>query len=137
MSLEVKTFGTLQDGSEVKLYTLQNEKGMSMEVIPYGCRIVKLWVPDREGNMGDVVLGHDDLKQYTNEKDFLGAAIGRFANRIGNSSFVLDGKTLCMAVPPASMPGCGTLRKQTAPMPLPPLPLHILVPMARRAIPEL
>lgn len=93
MSLEVKTFGTLQDGSEVKLYTLQNEKGMSMEVIPYGCRIVKLWVPDREGNMGDVVLGHDDLKEYTNEKDFLGAAIGRFANRIGNSSFVLDGKT--------------------------------------------
>ncbi len=131
MSLEVKTFGTLQDGSEVKLYTLQNEKGMSMEVIPYGCRIVKLWVPDREGNMGDVVLGHDDLKQYTNEKDFLGAAIGRFALPI------MKVPTLCMAVPPASMPGCGTLRKQTAPMPLPPLPLHILVPMARRAIPEL
>lgn len=92
MSLDVKSFGTLADGTKVDLYTLKNEKGMTMEVISYGCRIVKLWVPDKNGVMGDVVLGHDTLDGYLG-RDFLGTAVGRFANRIGKSTFTLDGET--------------------------------------------
>ncbi len=97
MSLTVKKFGTLKDGTSVDLYTLKNESGMTMEVTPYGCRIVSLWVPDKNGVLGDVVLGHDTLEEYEQEKDFLGAAIGRFANRIGNSRFTLNGKTYTLS----------------------------------------
>lgn len=89
MHIEKKPFGTLPDGQTVDLYTMQNRSGMTLEVIPYGCRIVRLMTPDRSGKPGDVILGHDTLPEYFH--DYHGAVIGRFANRIGGASFTIDG----------------------------------------------
>ncbi len=74
-------------------YTLENEAGMSVKITNYGGRIVSLLVPDRNGEMKDVVLGFDTVEEYypeNNQTDF-GASIGRYANRIANGRFVLDG----------------------------------------------
>ena len=64
MSVEKAVFGTLPDGREVPVYTLKNAGGMTLVTTPYGCRIVQLWVPDRNGTLGDVVLGHRTLEEY-------------------------------------------------------------------------
>ena len=90
MSIEKKTFGVLPDGRAVELYTIQNRGGMILEVIPYGCRMVRLLVPGRNGQLGDVILGHDTLEEYFS--DFQGALIGRFANRIAGAAFTIDGQ---------------------------------------------
>ena len=58
MSVEKTVFGTLSDGREAALYTLKNAAGMTLVVTPYGCRIIQLLVPDKDGNLGDVVLGY-------------------------------------------------------------------------------
>ena len=62
-----------------------------MDVINYGCRVVRLYVPDRTGKMDDVVLGYEDIKGYEEgEERFFGALLGRYANRIEHGRFVLD-----------------------------------------------
>ena len=81
----------MPDGTPVDRYILKNEKGMTAEVTNYGCRIIKLMTPDKRGNFGDVVLGHDTLEEYLQPGDVLGAAIGRFANRIAGAEFEIDG----------------------------------------------
>lgn len=85
-------FGTLPDGREVYAYTLKNQNGTTLEVIPFGCRIIKLLTKDRNGQLGDVVLGHRTLEEYYGN-DFHGSFIGRYGNRIGNASFTLNGVT--------------------------------------------
>ena len=64
MSVEKTVFGTLSDGREAALYTLKNAAGMTLVVTPYGCRIIQLLVPDKDGKLGDVVLGHRTLEEY-------------------------------------------------------------------------
>ena len=91
MSVEKAVFGTLPDGREVALYTLRARSGMTLVTTPYGCRIIRLLVPDRLGRLGDVILGHRTLEEYFGA-DYHGAFIGRYANRIGGAQFVLDGK---------------------------------------------
>ena len=59
MSIDVRRFGTLPDGRTVEQYKLKNSSGTFFSVLSYGCRITELWVPDRKGALGDVVLGHD------------------------------------------------------------------------------
>ena len=83
----------MPDGTSVDSYTLKNTRGMTAELIPYGCRIVKLMVPDRAGHFGDVVLGHDTFAEYLAPGDVLGAAIGRYANRIENAEFKIGGES--------------------------------------------
>ena len=92
MSVEKAVFGALPDGREVALYTLRARSGMTLVTTPYGCRIIRLLVPDRLGRLGDVILGHRTLEEYFGA-DYHGAFIGRYANRIGGAQFVLDGKT--------------------------------------------
>jgi len=92
MSILKTTFGILPDGREASLYTLRNGSGTTLEVTDYGCRIHRLLVKDRSGNLGDVVLGHRTLPEYFGA-DFHGALVGRYANRIGRAVFQLDGKT--------------------------------------------
>lgn len=87
MSILEKTFGTLSTGEEVKMYRLLNESGAYADVIDYGCCIVKIVVPDKYNNMVDVVLGYDNVKQYTVNKCFFGAIIGRNGNRIADAKF--------------------------------------------------
>ena len=96
MSVEKAVFGTLPDGREVPVYTLKNAGGMTLVTTPYGCRIVQLWVPDRNGTLGDVVLGHRTLEEYFGS-NYQGAFVGRYANRIGGAAFTLQGKTYTLS----------------------------------------
>ena len=86
-------FGTLADGRKVSLFTLTNPSGAEVKIIAYGAIVVSLKVPDRAGTLRDVVLGYDDLAGYLQDKAFLGATVGRYANRIAAGKFTLDGKT--------------------------------------------
>lgn len=93
MSIEMSEFGKLSDGTAVDCYTLKNNNGMTAEFLTYGCRIAKLCVPDRNGKIENVVLGHDTLAEYEAQGNVLGALVGRYANRIGGAQFTIDGKT--------------------------------------------
>ena len=90
-SVTAGSFGTLSTGEEVTLWHMVNSKGASMDVTDYGCRIVRICMPDRDGNMSDVVVGYGDLESFEKKDRFLGPVIGRFGNRIDHASFVLDG----------------------------------------------
>ncbi len=92
-SVTEREFGTLEDGSKVALYTLTNASGAEARISSFGAIVVSLKVPDREGTLRDVVLGYDDLASYVKDKDFFGATVGRYGNRIGAGKFTLDGKT--------------------------------------------
>ena len=88
-------FGTLPSGETAGLYTIACGS-LSAAVSDYGATLVKLFVPDREGRLADVVLGHDSCIGYANGGGCLGATVGRNANRIKGASFVLNGKTYAM-----------------------------------------
>jgi aldose 1-epimerase len=90
-AVETSKFGSLDDGTPVDLYTLKNAKGSSAKIITYGATLTELWVPDRSGRSGDVVLGFDTLHGYVGKHPWLGATVGRVANRIAKGKFTLDG----------------------------------------------
>jgi aldose 1-epimerase len=93
-----RTFGKLPDGTEIKLYTIANTKGLSAEIINYGAIVVALKVPDRKGAMADVILGFDDLDSYVRDNSFQGAIVGRYGNRIAQGLFILEGKTYQLSI---------------------------------------
>ncbi len=98
--LDPDKFTAEVDGKTTGLYTLKNESGMEVCITNYGGRIVSIAVPDRDGKMRDVVLGFDSIQAYfpeNNATDF-GAAIGRYANRIGHGIIVVDGDTVKLPV---------------------------------------
>ena len=78
-----------------RYYQLSNKNGMSVTITNYGGRVVSVVVPDRDGVLRDVALGFDNVEEYypENHSSSFGAAIGRYANRIGGAKFTLDGKT--------------------------------------------
>lgn len=80
----------------VHLYTLRNKGGMEVCITNFGGRIVTLMVPDREGNMRDVVLGFDNAKDFfpENHSSDFGAIIGRYANRLNQGQITIDGNTI-------------------------------------------
>ncbi len=88
-------FQTIVDGKQTDLYYLKNKNGIEVAVTNFGARVVELWVPDKNGNFADVVLGHNSIDKYVNYKGerFLGATIGRYGNRIAHGQFELDGVT--------------------------------------------
>ena len=86
-----EAFGKTGDGRPVDLYTLANSKGMEVRAMTYGGIIVSIRVPDKNGKIADVVLGHDDLDGYLVNPPYFGAIVGRYANRIANGTFTLDG----------------------------------------------
>jgi aldose 1-epimerase len=90
-------FGSLPDGSAVDLFTLTNRAGMEVRVISYGAIIVSIRTPDRAGRTADVTLGFDTLDGYVTRPRFFGAVAGRYANRIGNARFAIDGRTYQLA----------------------------------------
>ena len=87
-----QSFGT-HDGRAVNLYTLTNAHGVEIQAMNYGGIITSIRVPDRKGQLADIVLGHETLEGYTPNPPYLGAVVGRYANRIANGTFTLDGKT--------------------------------------------
>jgi len=97
MDIDVKPFGTTPDGEAVRLYSLRNATGMTAEIMTYGAIVVSLNVPDRDGDMADIVLGYDNLEGYIKETPYFGAIVGRYGNRIGKGKFTLDGVTYTLA----------------------------------------
>lgn len=92
-SISETSFGTLPDGTALKLFTLRNTSGIEANITNYGGIIVSLKTPDRDGKFEDIVLGYDSLAGYLKAPSFFGALVGRYGNRIANGKFKLDGKT--------------------------------------------
>lgn len=93
MMISKRPFGTLADGTVVSAWTLVNGRGLRAEVLDYGVIIRSVIIPDRKGKPVDVVLGYDTLEDYVSDRSYLGATVGRCANRIKDASFELNGKT--------------------------------------------
>lgn len=92
-----RVFGTIGQDS-VYAYTLQNARGMKAVVSNYGGTLLELWTPDRSGVTGDVVLGYGTLEGYLQKNNpYFGALVGRYANRIANAKFTIDGKQYTLA----------------------------------------
>jgi aldose 1-epimerase len=96
-SVEKQAFGKTPDGEEVDLYVLTNTQGTKAKVMTYGALLTELDVADRDGKLGDVVLGFDDLKGYLTRHPYFGCTVGRVANRIAKGKFTLDGKEYKLA----------------------------------------
>ncbi len=93
LTREHASFATLEDGTAVERYVLRNSHGMEASILTYGATLQSLLVPDRAGQVADVVLGFDDMKGYQAHGDvYFGATIGRFGNRLAKGQFSLDGK---------------------------------------------
>ena len=90
--MERRAFGTSSKGENTFLYTCTNKNGMMIGVTDFGATLHAVLVPDRDGNLCDVVLGYDNAEQYEEGTVFFGAIVGRNANRIGGASFMLNGK---------------------------------------------
>lgn len=91
MIIDRLRFGSLPDGRDVHLFRLRLASGVTLEVLEYGGVVRSLRLPDRTGALGDVVLGYDDFDGYLTDPWFIGGLIGRFAGRIRDSRFRLDG----------------------------------------------
>ena len=87
-----RPFGTMPDGRDVGLYLLANDNGMRVSVTDYGGIVTSLTAPDSRGRLADIVLGFDTFEAYLEGHPYLGAIVGRYANRIGNGTFTLDGR---------------------------------------------
>jgi len=90
-------FGKLPDGRTVELFTLTNAHGIEVRVMTYGGIITVVHTPDRAGHFDDIVLGYDSLAGYLKDSPYFGAIVGRYANRIANGQFTLDGTTYRLA----------------------------------------
>ena len=95
--MQKQSFGKTADGQQVDLYVLTNKNGMEARITNYGGTMVSLKVPDRSGKLEDVVLGYDNLDGYASGKAYIGATVGRYANRIAHAAFTLDGVTYTLA----------------------------------------
>ncbi len=91
-ALKKELFGLMPDGRSVYLYTLFNSNDVKVQITNYGAKLVSIFVPDRNGNSENVVLGYYFFEHYLKGHSYLGAIIGRVANRIGKGQFELNGQ---------------------------------------------
>lgn len=91
-SVTPRVFGRLPSGEEVTAWTLRNAAGLTLEVLDYGGIVTRLLVPDRDGQLADVVLGFDSLEPYLAGHPYFGAIAGRVAGRITGGAFTLEGR---------------------------------------------
>lgn len=94
-NIKLEKFGEMPDGRQVNLYTLENNSGMIAKITDLGGSVTSLYVPDAAGNLADIALGFNSVEQYYTSN--MGAIIGRYANRIGDASFTLDGTQYTLA----------------------------------------
>ena len=87
--IEKRVYGQLSDGKEIMEYTLINSSGTSLSAINYGAIVTAIKTKDKNGQLGDIVLGYDSLELYVNKNRFYGAVAGRYANRIANGQFTI------------------------------------------------
>ena len=93
MSIEKSSFGTLPNGKEVSRYRITNGSGSNVTVMNHGATLMEVNVPDRSGAMANVNLAFGDLESYLDGHPYFGSTVGRFANRIGDAKFTIDGST--------------------------------------------
>ena len=139
MSVEKKFYGYTADQKEISSYTLTNKSGMKAVLLDIGAVIESLLVPDKNGNLVDVVLGFGDPKLYLENNGSLGAVVGRHANRIANATYTLNGVTykleaimvltIFTATREATISVCGMQRLEKTQ-----LHLHFIVQMVIRII---
>lgn len=98
MKISKSDFGNTNTGETIHIYRLENAGGAYVEITDFGCRLVKIVVPDREGHFRDVCLGLDSGDAYVKDNSSLGAVVGRVANRIKNGHFSLNGKDYQLAI---------------------------------------
>ena len=91
-----KPFGVLPDGQQASVYTISCG-AMTAEISDFGATLVRLYVPDSQGQLADVVLGFDDCNGYRTSTTYFGATVGRNANRVGKACFPLNGRTVQLA----------------------------------------
>lgn len=96
MNIDKKDYGTTPSGEKVSMYTLSHDQ-LSVSILDYGGIVTSLMVPDRDGNMADVVLGFDKLEDYLERSPWFGCITGRYANRIYKGAFSIDGKNYQLA----------------------------------------
>ncbi len=90
-TLSNEEFAYDYNGKKIELYTIKNENGLIAQFTNFGARLASLYAPDKDGKLGDVVVGYESGKAYVDKKDnYYGAIIGRYGNRIGNATFTLD-----------------------------------------------
>ena len=97
MNIDKIVFGQIKNENAF-LYTLQNDNNITVKLTNFGGIVTHIMVPDNKGKIDDVVLGFDNLKQYTSDHPYFGALIGRYGNRIANGKFILDGKEYQLAI---------------------------------------
>src|SRR5579871_460400 len=86
-----RKFGKISDGREATLYIFKNANGLELAVTDYGATLVWIKAPSRDGEFADVTAGYDDVSGYETGRAYFGATVGRYANRIGNAEFSLNG----------------------------------------------
>ncbi|HAH97994.1 MAG TPA: galactose-1-epimerase, partial [Verrucomicrobiales bacterium] len=96
-SVKKEEFGKTQDGQKVDAFILTNKNGLRAKIITYGAMLTEMHVPDKNGKLGDIVLGHDKLADYLDGHSYFGVTTGRVANRIAKGKFTLDGKEYSLA----------------------------------------
>lgn len=97
LTIETKEFGSVPETGTATLYTLRNANGVSVALTNYGGIITSVRTPDRSGNSGEITLAYDELDRYLAGHPFFGAFVGRFANRIAEGRFTIDGTTYQLA----------------------------------------
>ena len=118
MGISKRVFGVMPDGREIPVFSCRTQAGMTVKRSPMGAACSG-FLHRIGGELENVILGHDTLAEYLEEKNFHGSFIGRFANRIGDASFSMDGKTYTLTrttgairftaarqLPPGRLGGC-------------------------------
>src|SRR4029078_7881740 len=99
MSIEQKPFGKMSNGQDVEIFTLRPQGSQTLaKIITYGAHLTELHVPARDRTAGDIVLGFDTLDGYLKQPAYIGAIVGRVANRIARGKFTLDGNQYTLPI---------------------------------------
>ena len=95
--IKTELFGVMPDGDSIYQYTLTSAAGITVKIINYGGIVTEILAPDKEGNIENIILGFDNLEQYLEPHPYFGVLVGRYANRIANAEFELDGQKYTLA----------------------------------------
>ena len=88
--MNIKLFGKTKNDEAVLMFELHNKSGMRVSVMNFGATVVKILVPDKNGNIQDVALGYDYFDNYLNDSVYFGCIVGRYGNRIAKGRFALN-----------------------------------------------